>query len=317
MDDEEQQDVTEIEEQFLLEPVDYGKEYVLVNTRLDYQYRSKNLNDVCLYEFVSGYHKRLADQSDHRILKETSALEGERLSIKGTKMNERHTFHRMHPQSSSHIIIKRSTPAVPVLLGPQIPRHDREETRERYCRALLTLFVPWRSVQDLCHYEQRWSEAFECRKSMISPNGYKIIENIQLLHECRKDRDEHLLQVINEAEIDPKFDPILLPNCPMGNDDNDEDRAGELLQMIDFVNEDTMVACLAPANTREQRYINDALHSIENTDRFAHLTSEFALRFTFSLMLCHRSYIRVKHKLFRHYELSMHIRGMYFGSYYI
>ena len=37
-------------------------------------------------------------------------------------MNERHTFESAHPQSSSHIIIKRTTPVVPVLLGPQIPR---------------------------------------------------------------------------------------------------------------------------------------------------------------------------------------------------
>lgn len=275
MDDEEQHDVTEMEEQFILEPVNHGKEYVLVNTRLDYQYRSKSLNEVCLYEFMSAYHKRLADQSDHRILKGTSAHEGERLSVKGTKMNERHTFHHMHPQSSSHILIKRSTPVVPVLLGPQIPRHDREETRERYCRALLTLFVPWRSVEDLCHYEQTWSEALESRKSMISPNGYKIIENIQMLHECRKERDEHLLQIINEAEIDPKFDPMLLPNCPMDNDDNGEDEAGELLQMIDLINEETMVTSHELKNTREQRYISDALHSIEKTCRFAQFSSEF------------------------------------------
>ncbi|CAF5143403.1 unnamed protein product, partial [Rotaria sp. Silwood1] len=64
-------------------------------------------------------------------------------------MNERHTFDSVHPQSTSHLIMKRSIPVVPVLIGPQIPRHEREETHERYCRALLTLFVPWRSVQDL------------------------------------------------------------------------------------------------------------------------------------------------------------------------
>ncbi|CAF1515533.1 unnamed protein product, partial [Rotaria sordida] len=60
-------------------------------------------------------------------------------------MNERHTFASAYPQSLSHIIIKRSTPVVPVILGPQIPRREREETYERYCRALLTLFVPWRN----------------------------------------------------------------------------------------------------------------------------------------------------------------------------
>ncbi|CAF4921564.1 unnamed protein product, partial [Rotaria sp. Silwood1] len=85
------------------------------------------------------------DKSDRRLLKNTNGHEGERLCTEGTKMNERHTFASAHPQSSSHIIIKRSTSVVPVLLGPQIPRREREETYERYCRTLLTLFVPWRN----------------------------------------------------------------------------------------------------------------------------------------------------------------------------
>jgi hypothetical protein len=251
-----------------------------VNTRLDYQHRSKDLNEICLYEFVSRYHKKLIDQSDRRILKDIFALEGERLHTKGTKMNERHTFECAHPQSSSHIIIKRSIPIVPVLLGPQIPRHDREETRERYCRAVLTLFVPWRSIQDLCHLEQTWSDAFEIRKSIISISGNKIIQNIQLLHECRKQRDEHLLQVITEAQIDDKIDPILRPNCPAENDDNDEDDAAEqLLQMLGCVNESTMAASLGSLSSREQRYLDDALHTIDNTDRFVLLNSKFALTF--------------------------------------
>ena len=286
---DEQEEVAETEEQFLLEPTGNGKDYVLVNTRLDYQHRSKDLNETCLYEFVSRYHKRLINESDRRILKNTLALEGKRLSTKGTKMNERHTFDCAHPQSSSHIIIKRSTPFVPVLLGPQIPRHDREETRERYCRALLTLFVPWRKVQDLCHLEQTWSEAFEARKSMITQDGYKIIQNIQLLHECRKQRDEHLLQVITEAQTDDKIDSILLPNCPTENDENDENDPEELLQMLDFIDESIMAVCVEPLSTREQRYMDNALYSIDNTDRFALLSSEFALRFIPKLILYNRS----------------------------
>jgi hypothetical protein len=228
---------------------------------------------------VSKYHKKQIDQSDRRILKDISTMEGERLSTKGTKMNERHTFKSTHPQSSSHIIIKRTTSVVPVLLGPQIPRHDREETRERYCRALLTLFVPWRSVEDLCLLNQTWSDALAVRKSLITSSGNKVIENIQLLHECRKQRDEHLLQVVTEAETDDKIDPILLPNCPAENDDNDDYDAEELLQMVGFVNENTTTACCETSNTREQRYLNDALHTIDNTDRFALLTGEFGLRY--------------------------------------
>lgn len=43
---------------------------------------------------------------------------------------------------ASHLLIERISEAIPVLIGPQIPRKDRELTRERYCRGILTLFKP-------------------------------------------------------------------------------------------------------------------------------------------------------------------------------
>ncbi|CAF4664223.1 unnamed protein product, partial [Rotaria sp. Silwood2] len=144
------------------------------------------------------------------------------------KSNERHTIESVHSQSSSHIIIKHTTPVVPVLLGPQILGYEREETRERYFRALLTLFVPWRSVHDLCAVNQTWFEAFEIRKPLISSSSVKIIENIQLLHECKHDRDEHLHQVLGEAQNDSKIDPILIPNCSEEDQNTEEDDAEQL-----------------------------------------------------------------------------------------
>ncbi|CAF0815662.1 unnamed protein product [Adineta steineri] len=171
-----------------------------------------------------------------------NGCEGERLCTKGTKMNERHTFASAHPQSSSHIIIKHTTSVVPVLLGPQIPRREREETSERYSRAILTLFVPWRSVQDLCELHQTWSQALEVRKLSISENALKTIENIQILHECKNDRDEHLHQIIAEAQDNTKIDSILIPNYYEGDENNLEDDSEELLQMLSLVNETTTKA---------------------------------------------------------------------------
>ncbi|CAF4805514.1 unnamed protein product, partial [Rotaria socialis] len=130
----------------------------MVNTRLDYQHRSKDLTALCLYDFVSHFHKKVIDKSDRRLIKSVNESEGERLDTEVTKMNERYTFESAHPQASSHIVIKHTNPVVPVLVGPQIPRQEREETRERYSRALLTLFVPWRSVHDLCALNQTWTE---------------------------------------------------------------------------------------------------------------------------------------------------------------
>jgi len=59
-----------------------------------------------------------------------------------------------HPQAKSHGIIKRTAPIIPVLIGPQIPRHDR---------AIATLFIPWRNVKDLCDENQNWNDAVSAR----------------------------------------------------------------------------------------------------------------------------------------------------------
>ncbi|CAF5163821.1 unnamed protein product, partial [Rotaria magnacalcarata] len=157
----------------------------------------------------------------------------------GTKMNERYTFESAHPQASSHIVIKHTNPVVPVLVGPQIPRKEREETSDRYSRALLTLFVPWRSVHDLCALNQTWVEALEVQKPLISPASLKILENIQLLHECKHDRDEHLRQVLVEAQTDNSIDPVLIPNYYEEDQNTEEDDPEQLLQMLSIVNEAT------------------------------------------------------------------------------
>lgn len=274
--DDQDEEIKEDEEQFLLEPTQTydDNRFIMVNTRLDYQYRSKDLSNICLYDFVSYFHKKQIDKSDRRVLKTSSTTEGQRLHIEGTRLNERHTFASAHPQYSTHLLIKHTTPVVPVLLGPQIPRHDREETRERYCRAVLTLFVPWRSVHDLCTLSETWSEAFEVRKASISSRSLKIIENIQLLHECKSDRDEHLQQVIMEAQSDSKIDPFLTHNACEEDENNSEDNPEELLHMISLVNETTTQCYSASLNSNEQRYLHDTLEAIDRTKRFASLNSK-------------------------------------------
>ncbi|CAF1651752.1 unnamed protein product, partial [Didymodactylos carnosus] len=108
--DEQGEDTKETEEQFLLEP------------------RQIKSGD-------GHFHKKVIEKSDLRLLKNEDGHEGERLYTEGTKINERHTFESIQPQSSSHTIIKRAIPVVPVLLGPPTPYREREETHERYCRA--------------------------------------------------------------------------------------------------------------------------------------------------------------------------------------
>ena len=174
-------------EQFQVQPTGYDTNYALVNTRIDYQYRSDMLNDMCLYDFVSTLYKKQMTEADLRYLSmNTTSREKTEGNRRGRPANQRFPFQTQHPQGKAYVLVKYSEPHVPILYGPQIPRQDRDETRERYCRALLTLFVPWRAVTDLCDINRTWDDAFESRQKQISTHSWKIIENIQLLHECKK-----------------------------------------------------------------------------------------------------------------------------------
>ncbi|CAF1614641.1 unnamed protein product [Rotaria sp. Silwood1] len=140
-------DLDVLNEHFLIESAENNK-MVFVNSRIDYQHRDNTLNNYCLYDFTSWFRKKKIDENDKRILAKTNE---ETTSIsRGRPSNERYKFLPQHPQHFSHILMKWTKPRVPVLIGPMIPRRERDETKERYYRAILTLFVPWRTITDLC-----------------------------------------------------------------------------------------------------------------------------------------------------------------------
>lgn len=96
-----------------------------------------------------------------------------------------------HPLFSTHLSRLRSIkPVVPVLLGPSIPRGDRSlEEREQYCRAMLILFKPWRSLADLKAPDQTWIDAFE--NYQVPRHLRKIISNMHVENECKDARREY------------------------------------------------------------------------------------------------------------------------------
>jgi hypothetical protein len=172
--------------------------------------------------------------------------------------------------------MKYSEYHVPILYGPQIPRRDREDTQERYSRALLTLFIPWRTVTDLCDVNQTWEDALESRQHLISTHSWKIIENIQLLHECKKDRDEHLLQVIAEAQTDnDAIDPVLLPANQDVHGEYDMDNSEDLFELLGNLDEYTTTAINATKKSTEDKYIEETVEAVENVGRFSHINSKY------------------------------------------
>ncbi|CAF4052892.1 unnamed protein product [Adineta steineri] len=188
------------------------------------------------------------------------------------KQNLEHASHEQHPQATTYLLTEYSEAHIPILYGPQIPRHDREDTKERYSRALLTLFVPWRSVSDLCDVNENWEDALKSRQHHISADSWNIIENIQLLHECKKDRDEHLLRVITEAQTEnDTIDPELVITSRNMRDEYDDISDNEdLLELLGNLNEYTTNALNSTKKTTENIYIEETIEAVEKVGRFTH-----------------------------------------------
>ncbi|CAF4205637.1 unnamed protein product, partial [Rotaria sordida] len=271
-DDEAINDENSEEENFQIQSTEDKNNFILVNTRIDYQYRSDNLNKTCLYDFVSTFYKKKINETDLKYLSKSSTTEAQQNNQRGRPSNERFSFQKEHPQATTHVLMKYSQLHVPVLYGPQIPRQDRDDTRERYNRALLTLFVPWRNATDLCDINQTWEDAFERRKNLISAHSWKIIENIQLLHECKKDRDEHLLQVIAEAQVEnDSIDPAFLPSNQGADGEHEADDIDDLIQLIGSVDEFTAATINATKKSTENVYIRETIEAVEKVGRFNHM----------------------------------------------
>ncbi|KAH9851805.1 hypothetical protein C2E23DRAFT_712188, partial [Lenzites betulinus] len=74
--------------------------------------------------------------------------------------------------------------------GPRLPRGDRENTRARYCRLMIMLFVPWRDVHDLKNEGETWPDAFTRHQISMKTEHLTIMENMLLSDECKDSRDD-------------------------------------------------------------------------------------------------------------------------------
>lgn len=248
------------EEQFELQLSDDGSNFILINQRVDYENRPNELENICLYKFVSKYRKKRKDKSDEIYLLKQTTKESN-INKKGRPAHPRLIFKKTHPQMSTHILIERLEEIIPVLIGPQIPRQNREETRERYCRSILTLFKPWRTFTDLIFLEETWNEAWTRHTSYIYESDCtSIIDNIELMHECKEHRNEHLTQVIEQLQntnIEPPF------YAHLDNDSESDDECND-----DFLNLINMWDNLGDNIIPNSDYINVALDSLTTAKRF-------------------------------------------------
>lgn len=250
----------ETEERFDIENTNYGENFILVNQRVDYQFRAKELEDICLYEFVKRFRKNRICEIDEIYFENDDVNRKDPYKKRGRQIQPRFQFLQRHPQALSHIIIERTTEIIPVLLGPQIPRRGRESTRARYCRAILTLFNPWRCVANLCFHNENWESAFVRHEEFLNQPCIKdIIDNIELLHECKEQRNDHLTQVIEQLTSE-NFEPPVNMTIDSENEDDD---TGENFDSLDF-NE----SFVSSVESKNRLYKDTALNAIIKSQRF-------------------------------------------------
>src|ERR1700678_3394978 len=124
----------------------------------DYIYRSPDLEDVCLYDWVQCFQckKVKNSRSENCPTTETNELVDVNCDVSFESVTEiddtrktQNTFcftekHSLHGSHASHLISNYEK-RVPIFIGANLPRCDQGD-REYYCCTMLTLFKPWRRV---------------------------------------------------------------------------------------------------------------------------------------------------------------------------
>ena len=188
-----------------------GNVIALTDQVTDYTLRPRELSSFCLWDFVSKTEKLRGriqteddggdsrmDEGDIQNTYESDCEEEDmsvgcdlpdisenRLAPRGRKKVNRYCFLDEHVERDKKHIKLRARPVVPVPIGPAVPRRDEVEKYSRYCRLMLILFKPWRSVGDLRDQTQSWDHAFSSFRSKMDSQHTQIMDNMQVLHECR------------------------------------------------------------------------------------------------------------------------------------
>ena len=161
----------------------------------DYVYRGHRLENVSLWDFVAQTTKiattRVARGSSTSFADNHDPID---LQAVHSRQLEYVPFLASHPEHERKLlkVLRHTDRRIPVPIGPALPRRDRDYEWNKYCRLMLLLFKPWRSVSDLRMHFNNWPRAYEDEVPRFDAEVNDIMSNMQLLHECRDSRDEHM-----------------------------------------------------------------------------------------------------------------------------
>jgi len=215
---------------------------------MDYQLRPMKFNNICVWDFVTSLDKRSMRKKNAHKKKQINLDEdfesdfSDDDSVENLNMN---MFLDGHLEHDSHQLVSRSHKLVAVPIGPSLPRRDQSENYAKYCRIMLILFKPWRCASDLRDQGETWVAAFDNFKNLCSTNITSLMDNMQLLHECRENGHDHFerLQRCRQIPINYRRPSTTSPNDDFNN--MDHEAILEHLQSISSCNSQNIARSLS------------------------------------------------------------------------
>ena len=174
----------------------------------DYIYRSPDLEDLCLYDWVQRFQRKKVkkSRSENCPTMETNELIDVDCDVSFESVTEidetrkaKNTFrftekHSLHDSHASHLIPNYEK-RVPNFIGANLPRCDQGD-REYYCCTMLTLFKPWRRGRDLKESIQTsWDDTFN--EHGFRNQEVQLMKNFNIRYECLDARDDFRAQLKN------------------------------------------------------------------------------------------------------------------------
>ena len=178
-----------------------GNNYKATSPLYDYVYRPRELEGVCLHDYISLYEKVKASRGPAKAMlfeasdasaSDASGSETESDNdmedLKSDFTNTSYKLGSAHPQYNSYVVRKRKNAVIPNFVGATIPRNT-EATSEYYCLTMLTLFRPWRTGIDLKDSAISWGECFENFEFTV--RQIEIMKFMNVRYECNDARDDY------------------------------------------------------------------------------------------------------------------------------
>lgn len=184
-----------------------------INQQQDYLLRpsTEPFASMPLYQYT-GMTEKITSIAEGRRLDKRSQPVNVNGPRRGRPEQGRGRFQPSHPHHATHVVRSRVTWVIPVILSKRLPRPDRTpEEKELWARAIVTLFVPWRTPADLRLSEETWTEAYQRFLPRIAPQHRTIIHNMSVLSECKDARDKALVSLRASASMN-RASSTLLPS---------------------------------------------------------------------------------------------------------